>query len=165
MVTIADVEAVFKKHRWNYQMTQGGNLVSGFDGITVGVGVNPSAQVIVIFAPVYIAEGAEAASLQAHAGDVDSFLMTFASRISSAEEFTIERDAQSVFVHSTIHVRGTLLDEGQFLRALGFTVTAASVLSPFVRALALGQTTLRQALDVLNRVIEEIERERRRRSA
>jgi hypothetical protein len=165
MVTIADVESLFKKHHWNYQMTQGGNLVSGFDGITVGVGVNSSAQVIVIFAPVFIAEGAAAASLQANAGDVDSFLMTFASRISSSEEFTIERDAQSVYVHSTIHVRGTLLDEGQFVRALTFTVAAASVLSPFVRALALGQTTLRQALDLLNRVIEEVERERRRRSA
>lgn len=165
MVTIADVERAFRRRGWSYELTGNGNIGTSFDGVPMIIGVPPNSPGAIIGSGVYLARGANLRAFQAHAGEVDTFLENFTSRITAGVEFQIERDADSVIIYTFVLLSGGAQDDDALAHGIAFTVTVVKVLSPVVEALALGQATARQAISALDSAIAEAEREMRRRSA
>jgi hypothetical protein len=163
VITMADIEAIFQRHRWSYARTEDGHLATSFDGVLILLMLEPEG-VVKLAAMVFQATGSERGAMQARAAAVDTFLDAV-NRVELGGRFAFDRDHAAVFFSTAVRLVGGPGDDLRLGQAIAFTVSAVRAVGPVVRDLVRGRLSLTQALDILNRAVAEQERERRRRSA
>jgi hypothetical protein len=156
VITIASIERIFQRQRWQYEMSNG-RVVTSFEGIPMMLGVETGGQAVIILVPLYVPGGASARASKAHEQDVDSFLgavnrdLTLGSYI---------RDGGSIY-----YMLGLAMDDGQLsdeelAGAIAYVVGVVKSFGPIVKAIAEGQVSLEDALDALRRAVTNARRQR-----
>jgi hypothetical protein len=156
VVTIAQIEAIFRRQGWPYR-NQDGRLVTSFDNIPMVVGAARDGQSALVLALVYHTTGAEVRTFQAHHGEIDAFLDYVVAHLSITGDATyqIGLDEDSVYVVGAVPLSGNAQDDRALRGCIGVVGLLVGALRPPVVALAQGRTTVQQAISDLNRALAD----------
>jgi hypothetical protein len=170
MVTIAQVEAIFRRQGWRYQV-QGGRILTAFGKVIMVLEIAPNGQAVMIGAPVYIAQGAGLHSFRAHLGEIDAFLDYVRSNVRIGTStgyggaYGLDRFADGVMFTDVVPLAGGPRDDAVLVTNIAITGAMVLVLRPIVEALAQGRMVAQQAIEALVRALEQLAREQGRQSA
>ncbi len=142
MVTIADVERIFRRQGWSYRL-EGGVIVSRFDGVSVVIGVESGgARVGVIVFRGRVSP--------ARASDLETFLAAL-NRAQPNGYLEYDRGRETVYFWTGVSLSGGPQDDQWLAQAIALAILAVKGVGPVVEALVSGRIALSQALAAIDR--------------
>jgi hypothetical protein len=155
-LTIGDIERIFRRRGWRYEM-QNGRLISRFDGVPMLLGIEEDHQVVVIVVPLYIA-GANRHASQAHEREVDTFLAAVNYEVQVG---AFVRDTRTGDIYYTVGIPTSNghIDDETLAEGIALAVNTVQALGPIVDGLVKGTVTLNAALDSLQRAVNDARRQ------
>lgn len=142
MATLGDIEAVFRRQRWNYGV-ENGLVVTRFDGVPLVIAA--------------VANGARVGTIvfrgqvsSARAADMATFLDAV-NHVQPRGYLEYDRGRDTVYFWTLAALTGGLADDQRLADAIRLAVLAAKGVGPMVASLAMGRITLNQALAEIRR--------------
>jgi hypothetical protein len=168
MITLADVEAIFRRQGWNYRL-ENGRIVTSFGNVLMVIGIARNGRDVMITAAAYIANSADLSSFQAHRNEIRTFLGYVSSHISfrgtASGSCTLVLEDDGVFVHTVVSFISGAANDAVLRDGIAITEFMVGAIRPFVVALAQGRITAQQAITGLDRALAELARRQGRQSA
>jgi hypothetical protein len=156
---IADIERIFRRQGWRYNVTEDGELATNFNGVVMLIEVEEECPAFDISAGVFITNEANRHVALEHHREVDSFLAAVNYFISDARYYR-NRTTGTVIYTSHTHVRHGRLHDITMARALANAVDAVRTFSHMIDDLIHARLTLPHALDTLERAVRAADERR-----
>jgi hypothetical protein len=158
VVTTAYIQGIFRRHRWNYQVDDDGDVHTGFDGVPMIIFVRPDG--VRVATIVYRAPDRERQIMQARGRDLELMLASINTIVTDGYLEYNHDDA--VYFSTAVAMTGSgAQDEAMLVHALQITVLAFKGVGPAVAQLVRGQITVQQALDAIDQAVRDANRNRR----
>ena len=159
-LSITDFERIFRRHGWQYEVTQDGELATDFNQVVMLIEVEEECPAFNISAGVFITNEANRRVALEHGRAVDTFLAAVNYIITDARYYR-NRGTGTVIYTSRTRVRGGQLDDMTLTRAIANAVDAVQTFSTMIDDLIHEHITLQHALDTLERAAQAADERRR----
>jgi hypothetical protein len=160
-ISMTDIERIFRRQQWRYEITDDDSLATDFNGIVMLLEIENGGQALLVTAGVFLTNDANRQTALAHGRDVDTFLAAVDYVITDARYYR-SRETGSVFYTSRTPAPATgKLDDIAIARALANAVDAARTFSRMIDDMIHGRLTLQHALEILDRAVQEADNQRR----
>jgi hypothetical protein len=156
---IADIERIFRRQGWRYDMIEDGELTTSFNGVVMLVEVEEECPAFEVTAGVFITNEANRLVALEHRREIDSFLAAVNYLISDAKYYR-NRSTGTVIYSSHTRVRRGRLDDITVARVLANAVDAVRTFSHMIDDLIHERLTLPHALDTLERAAQAADERR-----
>jgi hypothetical protein len=157
-VNITDVERIFQRNNWPYDLVNG-RIATVADGVPLLIGVEPNGWAVRVMTIVYRPAAADQRAMRTRSRDLDTFLGAV-NRAAPEGMFDNDHQREAVFYSISLPLSGTARDDRVLAAALVRAVAAVQLVGPMIEALVRGEITLSQALAITHQAVDEMRRRR-----
>jgi hypothetical protein len=149
-LTLATVEAVFKRHEWRYEIVDE-HLITVFDGVPMAFTVDGDREIILLEVPLVPGRGMTGyrAARPEHVANACMYICAVNFQLALGAFSRDHHDGEMRY-ESSMGVAAAVLTDEQVWQMIEVAHAAVSVRAPTIIALLHGRMTLKQALDEMD---------------
>lgn len=150
-VSMADLEAIFGRHQWRYEIVQG-HMLTGFNGVPMVFSIEDEREVVLLQIPLVPGKGMQGYHPVAPEAEADAcvYLMAVNYRLILGA-YTRDHHDGEIRYEVSIPVVGSFLSDEQVEHAILVAGSTVTLHAPVINAILTRQMSLAQALALLDR--------------